>query len=95
MIMIHYQRYRFCEPESSARVSLDSGITYTWVNRHFFSETGPRTLRHGVLEVKSATGDLPRSFFALRPFVNKRDSFSKYEECWQLHADPFYRREVG
>jgi hypothetical protein len=93
MIAIRYTRHRFFEPRTAARISLDSGIAYTGINDRFFVGTGPRTLSMGVLEVKSSTGNLPPSFLAIRHFLNRRDSFSKYEECWQLHADPLYRRE--
>lgn len=93
MIAIRYRRLRFVEPVTSARISFDTHITYSKVNDQFFVQTSPRTLSMGVLEVKSSTGDLPLSFMAIRNFLNKRDSFSKYEECWQLYADPLYRRE--
>ena len=93
MIAIRYHRHRFFEPGSAARISLDTVIGYTGINDRFFVDTGPRALTVGVLEIKSTTGDLPPSFFAVRGFLNKRDSFSKYEECWQLHGDPLYRRE--
>lgn len=93
MLAIHYLRHRFVEPRMAARVSLDSQISSTIFDRRFFPAAGVRTLRHGVLEVKSKTGDLPRSFLQMRNFLNKKDSFSKYEVCWQLQADPLYRRE--
>lgn len=94
MIVIRYHRHRFTEPESGARISLDSRIKYTRVNGIFFPETGPRTLRHSVLEVKSDTGEIPRGMMAIKNRINTRDSFSKYEECWNMYASTFYRREL-
>lgn len=93
MIAVRYRRRRFVEPSCPARVALDTGIRYSRVNPRFFPATEPRTLTAGVLEVKSATGLLPPSFLGVRPFLNHKDSFSKYEECWRLHADAFYRRD--
>ncbi len=93
MIAIQYLRHRFVEPRAAARISLDSQISSTVFDHRFFPVAGARTLRHGVLEVKSKTGDLPRSFLAVRNFLNRKDSFSKYEVCWQMQADPLYRRE--
>jgi hypothetical protein len=93
MIAIGFQRDRFVEPISGSRISLDTRIGFTWVNPAFFPPSGPRTHRQGVLEVKNQTGALPETFSGIRHRLNKRDSFSKYEECWQLYADPFYRRD--
>ncbi len=94
MIVIRYHRHRFTEPVSGARISLDSRIKYTRVNGIFFPETGPRTLRHGVLEIKSDTGEIPPGMMAIKSRVNTRDSFSKYEECWSMYASTSYRREL-
>ena len=94
MIVIRYFRHRFTEPVSGARISLDSGIRYTRVNGIFFPETEPRTLRHGVLEIKSTTGEIPPGLMTLKSRVNTRDSFSKYEECWNMYASTTYRREL-
>lgn len=94
MIVIRFLRHRFTEPVSGARISLDSRITYSRVNGVFFPETGPRTLRYGVLEIKSETGRIPPGLMAIKSRVNTRDSFSKYEECWNLYASTSYRREL-
>jgi len=93
MITIRYVRYRFVDPRQKARLSLDSRICFSSVNSLFFPDHGPRTLRLGVLEVKSESGDLPVALNPIRDRLNTRNSFSKYEECWQIHADVNYRRE--
>jgi len=94
MIVVRYYRYRFTDQMTGARISLDSNIKYTSVNGIFFPEAEPRTLRHGVLEIKSETGEIPRSIIAIKSRINTRDSFSKYEECWQMYASTTYRREL-
>ena len=92
MIAIRYRRARFIEPVSAARLSLDAEIRFSAVNTQFFPGRSPRTLTNGVLEVKSADGQLPVPLLTARYFLFARDSFSKYEECWQAHDDPHYRR---
>jgi hypothetical protein len=94
MITIRYTRHRFIDPLQKARISLDSRIYFSSVNSLFFPESGPRMLREGVLEVKSESGDLPAALNPIRDRLNTRDSFSKYEECWQIHSDVNYRREL-
>ena len=94
MIVIRYHRHRFTDPVSGARISLDSGIRYTRVNGVFFPETEPRTLRHGVLEIKSSSGEIQSSIMPIKSRVNTRDSFSKYEECWNMYANTTYRRDL-
>ena len=94
MIVIRYFRHRFTEPASGARIALDSRIQYTRVNSIFFPETPPRMLRHGVLEIKSDTGGIPPQLLPIKSRVNTRDSFSKYEECWNMYASSTYRREL-
>jgi hypothetical protein len=75
VLMLRYSRYRFLEPVSRTRVSLDLDIA---------GVRGPRGLIHGgtipaaVLEIKGGADDLPR---ALRPLAHlgaRRMSFSKY-----------------
>ncbi|MCZ6546135.1 MAG: VTC domain-containing protein [Chloroflexi bacterium] len=93
MIVIRYTRMRFIEPRSGARLSLDSDIRFSCVNQQFYPPVPALTLPGGVLEVKSRTGKLPEGLSVIRNLIRKKDSFSKYEECWQVHADPRYQRE--
>ena len=94
MIVIRYHRHRFTDPVTGARISLDTDIRYTRVNPVFFPDKEPRTLRHSVLEIKNPSGEFPASLMALRSRVNTRDSFSKYEECWQMYSSIAYRRDL-
>jgi hypothetical protein len=94
MIAIRYKRSRYIDLLTGARIALDHGIGYSAVNSRYFVSTGPRALTLGVLEIKSSDGDIPDSLIATQNFLNRRDSFSKYEECWQLHNNPMYRKEM-
>lgn len=80
VMMVRYERRRFVEPISGARVSLDSRIEAPRANRALLGQGGPVRLRVSVVEVKGAGEELPR---ALRPLAHvgaRRASFSKYGE---------------
>lgn len=93
-LTIHYDRVRYLDPEDWARLALDRRITYSRVNSIFWPPAASRQLAQGVLEVKSETGLLPRALWPIRERLSMRDAFSKYEECWQSCADPFYQRNL-
>lgn len=95
MIVIRYHRCRFIEPLTGSRIALDSAIRYSRVNELFFPPSPGRQLRLGVLEIKGQNGRLPSSLYGLRDLINRRESFSKYAECWLIHFDPFFRAEYS
>jgi VTC domain len=77
-LLLRYRRYRFIEPVSGTRVSLDTDITAVCGRRGLFGGGAGAGLRTAVLEVKGQAEDLPR---ALRPLAHlgaHRASFSKY-----------------
>ena len=80
-IQVRYQRHRFVDPVTQARLSLDSKIFGT---SGFPGRTcvGPRSpIDRVVLELKGPIPDLP---FHLRPLANlglRKTSFSKFAEC--------------
>lgn len=79
-MMVRYERHRFVEPMSGARVSLDFGIQAPRANRALLGQGGPVRLAVSVVEIKGAGDELPR---ALRPLAHlgaRRASFSKYGE---------------
>lgn len=92
MIVIRYRRARFVDPFAAARLSLDGRIRFSAVNTRFFPRSSARMLVNGVLEVKSADGSLSPALMAARYFLFAKDSFSKYQECWQAHDDPLHQR---
>jgi hypothetical protein len=80
-LLIRYERRRYVEPASGARVSLDCAITVPRCNPALLRPGGPVRLGTCVLEVKGGGDDLPR---ALRPLAHvgaRRASFSKYGEA--------------
>ena len=80
VMMVRYERHRFVEPVSGARVSLDFRIEAPRANRVLLGQGGPVRLGVAVVEVKGAGEELPR---ALRPLAHlgaRRASFSKYGE---------------
>jgi hypothetical protein len=78
MILLRYRRDRFVEPASLARVSLDTDIRATAVNRRFISTLDDTAIGTAVLEIKGGAEDLP---LRLRPLIRlgiRQRSFSKY-----------------
>ncbi|MGH9373453.1 MAG: VTC domain-containing protein [Vicinamibacterales bacterium] len=77
-VLVRYSRYRFVEPVSGTRVSLDTDIEASRSRRGLFHGGASTKVPGAVLEVKGAVTDLPR---ALRPLAHldaKRGPFSKY-----------------
>jgi hypothetical protein len=78
MMLIRYRRDRFVEQLTHSRVSLDTEIAASAVNRRFLSGMDGTPLASAVLEVKGASDDLP---VALRPLLSlgmHKRSFSKF-----------------
>lgn len=93
-LAIHYDRMRYLDPQDWARLALDRHITYRPINLLIWPDSISGQLAEGVLEVKSPTGVLPRALWPIRERLCMRDAFSKYEECWQNCANPFYQRQL-
>jgi hypothetical protein len=77
-MMLRYRRYRFTEPISGTRVSLDFDIESPRSRRGLFRDGAPAIVPNAVIEVKGDADDLPR---ALRPLAHlgiRRAAFSKY-----------------
>jgi hypothetical protein len=77
-LLVRYRRYRFVEPVSGTRVSLDYDIEAPRGRRGLFRSGSPAFLQDAVIEVKGESADLPR---ALRPLAHlgmRRAAFSKY-----------------
>lgn len=79
-MMVRYERHRFVEPISRARISLDFRIEAPRANRVLFGQGGPVRLGVSVVEVKGAGEELPRALRALAHVGARRASFSKYGE---------------
>ncbi|MGH1541014.1 MAG: VTC domain-containing protein [Arenicella sp.] len=83
-ILVQYTRHRFIEQMSNTRISLDTNIKASSIDRSFAQDFSKIRLKDAVLEVKGDCEDLP---FALRR-VNacnlKKAAFSKYYESFVL-----------
>jgi hypothetical protein len=77
-LLIQYCRYRYIEPLSQARISLDTEIRAPRADPRVLRHDHPVALPAAILEVKGDCEELPR---ALRPLLHlgtRRFAFSKY-----------------
>lgn len=91
VLHLSYERRRFVEAGTGARLSLDTAIGTRWANDGVLAFGARRDLTVGVLEVKSPYRHLPRSLEPLAPYLRKT-AFSKYAECAESYAYPLSRR---
>jgi VTC domain len=77
VLIVHYERFRFIDPRSGSRISLDTGIVCSRANSAYLAGAGPVALRSDVLEVKGGLDALPGSLLPIARHLRKR-SFSKY-----------------
>lgn len=85
-LRIRFDRLRFVEPTSGARVSLDSNVRGESVNPGLLPQRHPQALAHAVIEIKGPYDDLPRRLAGLRAIGCRRESFSKFARCYQKLA---------
>jgi hypothetical protein len=81
VITIRYERHRFIEPASRARVSLDFDIHVVGVNHAVVPSVAPVALRTAVMEIKGPFDEAPPALAGLTAFGSRRASFSKYGVC--------------
>ncbi|HXW04630.1 MAG TPA: VTC domain-containing protein [Vicinamibacterales bacterium] len=77
-LLLRYERFRFVEPVSGSRISVDAGIEAVRGNPQLLGHAFQARLPLAVVEVKGRDDDLP---VALRPLVRlgaRRASCSKY-----------------
>ena len=89
LLIVRYNRYRFVDPQSSSRISIDVDISCPQVNPLYFP-TGRslNPLDVGVLEVKGKQMELPDALLPISQYLRK-DSFSKYASCCEHLSNPF------
>ena len=90
-LMIRFDRLRFVDPRSGARLAVDTNISCQMVNTHFFAGLVPVDLGMGVLELKAQTLDIPESLEMIGGWLT-RTSFSKYAQCVERVMQPIGRR---
>jgi len=87
VLIVEYERYRFIDPESGARVALDTGVACRRANAAYLSPNFPMRLHCGVLEVKGALETLPGRLAPMAGQLSKQ-SFSKYAACARAIIEP-------
>lgn len=80
-MLVRYERFRFIEPASGARVSLDRRIEVPRSNPVLLRPGGTVRLGVAVVEVKGGGDELPRSLLPLARLGARRAAFSKYGEA--------------
>lgn len=91
MLVVQYQRHRFIDPQTRARISLDTQIQCPCANPDYFVRSPSTRLSQSVLEIKYPGFDLPEILKPLQPYVRK-DSFSKYAQCYEQLMNPIAKR---
>jgi hypothetical protein len=79
---VRYERRRFVERATGARVCIDYRIRAPRFSRRMLPRGTPCALTTAVFEVKSGQGDLPVTLRRLVSFGARRSAFSKYYECY-------------
>ena len=79
---VRYERRRYVERGSGARVCIDYRIGAPRFNRRMLPRGTPCELANAVFEVKSQQGELPPTLRRLVSFGARRSAFSKYYECY-------------
>jgi len=90
---IRYLRYRFVDPLTESRLSLDTQIRVSRTNPARVPPGRPFVLRQSVLEVKGHLDDLPASLEELRALGCRKEAFSKYSMC--EHFIRYAHQEAG
>ena len=79
---VTYHRFRFVEPRSGARLSIDTQIRVSRVNHSRLPTPRKLPIGRAVLEVKGEHQALPQSLADLNQLGCKREAFSKFGVCY-------------
>lgn len=85
--IVQYQRRRYVDPVSGARLSLDSEICCRQANDELFPDPVSVSLAWGVFEVKGTDGEIPRVLEPVSSLLSK-EAFSKYGTIVDALRDP-------
>lgn len=77
-LLIQYHRYRYVDPLSGSRVSLDTEIRAPRADPRLLRHDYPVTLPAAILEVKGQSEELPRGLRPLLHLGARRLAFSKF-----------------
>ena len=78
---VRYHRYRFLDPTTCSRISVDSEIVAPAVYRSRASRIFKPPMDRVVLEVKGSSVDLPVNLRRLARIGIRKSSFSKFANC--------------
>jgi len=82
VFVVRYRRRRYVDRLTSARICIDYDITSPKSNPMMLATSFPCFLRKTVLEVKGTNGHFPLGLRNLLKLGFRRESFSKYYECY-------------
>ena len=83
VFQISYKRWRFIEHITGARLCVDQDISVPKVNKLIIPMTTPLCLKKGVFELKGKIRELPHMLHQLTALGCRKESFSKYSNCYQ------------
>jgi hypothetical protein len=86
VIAISYSRYRFVEPVTGFRISIDWRIRSSLVMPGLGRGARGLELPGAIVEVKGHTSDVPPALQALVDIGSTWTRFSKYSSCLEAHA---------
>jgi hypothetical protein len=93
ILIVQYERFRFVDPGSGSRISLDTGIVCPGANAAYIADAAPAVLETDVLEVKGILDGLPGCLLPISRHLRKR-SFSKYATCCASLIEPSRSRRL-
>ncbi len=82
-LVVQYERRRYIDAVSGARICVDTAVRVPRVNRLLLPCTLPGMLETAVLELKGDCLDLPPQLHTLTDLGCRRASWSKYAACYQ------------
>ena len=85
VVTISYWRYRFVEPETGFRISIDSHIRSSMVMSGWGNGERGLELPGAVVEVKGAKFEVPRSLRAIAEIGSSWTRYSKYSSSLEGH----------
>jgi hypothetical protein len=81
--VIRYNRRRYIERSTGARVAIDYSITSPKANKNMIANAFPYIMEVAVLEVKGSDGIFPIALQSVFKLGFRRETFSKYYECYR------------
>jgi SPX domain protein involved in polyphosphate accumulation len=90
VLQIQYRRRRFVEPVAGSRVSIDTDISVTKINKFVLHRGAPATIQNAVIEIKGNVDRLPDGMVPMTRLGMRKASFSKYLACYARAVNMLY-----